>query len=142
MPCNYKNYPANWKTEIRPAILERANNCCEICGVKNRKAIFRGYIDKGTIYEKEVYQDFEGRIFDASNSKYIKMDCYEPIEPLSGNPNQKAIRVVLTVSHTDHDTSNNDYSNLKALCQRCHLRHDIGHHKQTRSKKKKQIPLF
>jgi hypothetical protein len=28
-PENKKRYPANWLTEIRPAILARANNCCE-----------------------------------------------------------------------------------------------------------------
>ena len=29
MPIDYSNYPANWKTEIRPAILARAGNQCE-----------------------------------------------------------------------------------------------------------------
>lgn len=29
MPVNWSLYPANWKTEIRPAILERTGNCCE-----------------------------------------------------------------------------------------------------------------
>lgn len=28
-PENKNRYPANWKTEIRPAILERANHSCE-----------------------------------------------------------------------------------------------------------------
>ena len=32
---DYKKYPPNWKTEIRPAILLRANNSCEFCGVHN-----------------------------------------------------------------------------------------------------------
>ena len=35
MSINYKEYPANWLTEIRPRILERTNNCCEFCGVEN-----------------------------------------------------------------------------------------------------------
>ena len=34
MPIDYKKYPKNWKSEIRPSILKRANNCCEFCGVK------------------------------------------------------------------------------------------------------------
>ena len=38
--------------------------------------------------------------------------------------------VVLTVAHLDHDTTNNDDSNLAALCQRCHLRHDAALHAQ------------
>jgi len=29
MPIDYSKYPPNWLTEIRPAILERANNRCE-----------------------------------------------------------------------------------------------------------------
>jgi len=29
MPCDYRNYPPNWKTEIRPDILDRARDCCE-----------------------------------------------------------------------------------------------------------------
>jgi len=37
MPCDYKKYPANWKTEIRPRILKRAKNKCEFCRVENYK---------------------------------------------------------------------------------------------------------
>lgn len=32
MPCDYRKYSKNWKTEIRPAILERAGHKCERCG--------------------------------------------------------------------------------------------------------------
>jgi len=35
MSCDYKKYPSNWKTEIRPAIMQRAKNRCEFCGVKH-----------------------------------------------------------------------------------------------------------
>ena len=35
MPIDYADYPANWKTEIRPAILRRAGNRCEFCGAAN-----------------------------------------------------------------------------------------------------------
>ncbi|MBN2200461.1 hypothetical protein JW777_00735 [bacterium] len=37
-------------------------------------------------------------------------------------------RVVLTVAHLDHGTRNNRMSNLRHLCQRCHLRHDLQQH--------------
>lgn len=37
-------------------------------------------------------------------------------------------RVVLTVAHLDHDTTNNTRANLRALCQRCHLTHDAPYH--------------
>lgn len=39
-----------------------------------------------------------------------------------------AVRVVLTTAHLDHDKTNNRFSNLAALCQKCHLRHDIKQH--------------
>ena len=34
MPCNYKDYPYDWK-EIRKEILLRANNRCELCNAEN-----------------------------------------------------------------------------------------------------------
>ncbi len=34
-PENKSRYPKDWNTVIRPAILERANHCCENCGVAN-----------------------------------------------------------------------------------------------------------
>ena len=55
-------------------------------------------------------------------------------------------RVILTVAHLDHDPSNNKDSNLKAMCQRCHLRYDKDQHgfnaSLTRDRKKGQIRLF
>lgn len=55
-------------------------------------------------------------------------------------------RVVLTVAHLDHTPENCDPSNLKAMCQRCHLRYDAEHHAKnaaaTRQAKSAQAPLF
>jgi len=48
----------------------------------------------------------------------------------------REVRIVLTISHTDHDPTNNgvrgNRPNLKALCQRCHNRWDMEHRKETR----------
>lgn len=48
-------------------------------------------------------------------------------------------KVILTIAHLDHDTKNNDLSNLRAWCQRCHLTYDAKLHaknaKATRKKK-------
>ena len=38
------------------------------------------------------------------------------------NPGYRMVKTILTISHQDHDPTNNDPSNLKSLCQRCHLR--------------------
>jgi hypothetical protein len=40
--------------------------------------------------------------------------------------------VVLTVAHMDGNKDNNRFNNLRHLCQRCHLNHDIGHHVMNR----------
>jgi 5-methylcytosine-specific restriction endonuclease McrA len=50
---------------------------------------------------------------------------YEP-NPITGS------KVVLTVAHIDHDKTNNRFNNLAALCQRCHLQHDIMQHVDNR----------
>lgn len=42
-----------------------------------------------------------------------------------------AIRIVLTVAHLDHIPENCDYSNLKAMCQKCHNNYDKQHRKST-----------
>lgn len=51
MPVDYKKYPPNWKTEIRPRILSRSNNCCEFCGVENYSKVKRS---TGTVNEREI----------------------------------------------------------------------------------------
>ncbi|MEM9670703.1 MAG: hypothetical protein AAF950_17445 [Pseudomonadota bacterium] len=37
---------------------------------------------------------------------------------------------MLATAHLDHDPGNNRPGNLKALCQRCHLRHDRKEHRR------------
>jgi cytochrome c556 len=58
----------------------------------------------------------------------------------------KFITIVLTIAHLDHDITNNDYNNLKALCQKCHLNYDKEHHSKnsraTRNFKKGLQELF
>ena len=43
-------------------------------------------------------------------------------------------RVVLTIAHLDQQPENNDPSNLRAWCQRCHLRHDADWRAQRKAK--------
>jgi len=63
---------------------------------------------------------------------------YEP-HPITGS------KVVLTVAHIDHNKDNNRFDNLAALCQRCHLKHDLPQHinnrKYGRNWKKNQTTL-
>lgn len=128
MPCDYSKYPANWKTDIRPAILKRANNCCEECGVPNYAIGAR---------------DLNGNWH---NSKEICCMNSDVGYGYFGTYGVRDIKIVLTIAHLDHNVSNNDHSNLKALCQRCHLRLDIDLHKtnarETIRKKKGLQSLF
>ena len=67
-------------------------------------------------------------------------DNYQP-HPVTGS------RVVLTVAHIDHNKDNNRFDNLAALCQRCHLKHDLPQHIDNRKygrkwKRKEQLRLF
>lgn len=123
MPIDYKKYPPNWKTEIRPRILKRANNCCEFCKVPNYALIERGKYNG--IF---AYQDMDGNIFNAENGEYINSDYLGSLE------NPKGTKVILTIAHLDHDKENHDVSDdrLKALCQRCHLGYDMEKHQKNR----------
>lgn len=127
MPCNYKKYPANWFTVIRPAILDRDEHRCAFCGVENKRIIFRGFYK-----DIEVYQHQDGSIYRADNGEPMGDNHFTDIEPSTGKEEQLAIKVILTIAHLDHDITNNDYSNLRALCQQCHLRYDAKHHQRTR----------
>jgi 5-methylcytosine-specific restriction endonuclease McrA len=55
-------------------------------------------------------------------------------------------KVVLTVAHLDHTPENCAPENLKAMCQRCHLRYDADHHRKnasaTRARKPNQMEMF
>jgi len=124
MPLDYNHYPPNWKTEIRPAILARAENRCEHCKIANGNIVIRG-----TFEGKDCYQDMDGFCYDATNSEYIG-GCYLG----EVHPTNKIIKIVLTVAHLDHDKHNHeiDLTRLAALCQRCHLRYDLQHHIRNR----------
>lgn len=103
MPCDYSTFPANWTTEIRPAILRRADSCCEWCGAPN------GMLARRLKYNPGV------RVY-----AWHKQDW----DAASGDEWSAAFKVVLTIAHLDQDRTNNNPKNLMALCQRCHLMFD------------------
>ena len=112
MPCDYSKYPKDWKT-IRAEVLERAGHRCEGCGVRNYGIYFDG---------ADGRREHDGSHF---------------IDQLATECNYKCVKIVLTISHTDHDVTNNgepgNRPNLKALCQRCHNRHDADYRKANAS---------
>lgn len=110
MPCDYKKYPSNWK-QIRASILDRAGHKCEQCGVKNYALGVR----------------VNGQFLDCTNDP-MQLESFVCVDELKG------IKIVLTIAHLDHNPQNNDPSNLKALCQKCHLTYDAALHSQNAAK--------
>jgi len=114
MPCDYSKYPPNWKKEIVPRILKRADNKCEVCGLKNRQHVYSISLylrskENGRYGFKSVWvRDIQDAI---------------KIEPLG---TMKVVRIILTIAHLDHDETNHNVTDdrLKAMCQKCHLAYD------------------
>lgn len=140
MPINYKLYPANWQ-DIRKNILERDNHCCKVCKVKNGIYVFRGLWNN-----QEVFQTNDARVYRTTDGQFLTENPFACIDPSTGDPAQKAIKIVLTVAHLNHDIKDNREENLSALCQLHHLRLDRDQHmtnsKETRKKKKGLQELF
>lgn len=115
MPIDYRIYPKNWKTEIVPAVHERADNCCEWCSLKNGQLVW-------SVKMKLKHED--GRYTDRSVWFSVKADAIRESKTFPSR--MKAIRVVLTVAHLDHDETNHsvELHRLALLCQSCHLRYD------------------
>jgi hypothetical protein len=114
MPIDYSNYPANWKKEIRPRILKRANNCCEFCGFKNNSIVYSARLYRGKTIWFENQNDAIKAAFDSG----WKIPIIDPIV--------RPVRVILTIAHLDHDEKNHQVTDqrLAALCQNCHLKYD------------------
>lgn len=54
---------------------------------------------------------------------------YPDCDAVNGRPHPvTGSKVVLTVAHLDHQPENCADSNLRAMCQRCHLTYDAKHH--------------
>lgn len=119
MPVDYKRYPKNWK-EISKRIRERSGGQCECegeCGLHNGEDMY-----------------------------WPKRRCIE-------RNGEKAVfakgKVILTVAHLGvpkpdgslgdpHDKMDVRDENLKAMCQRCHLRYDIDEHVKNRKARKEK----
>jgi hypothetical protein len=121
---NKKFYDSAWDIISKDIRENRAKNRCEECNIKNHSV---GYRD-----EYKIFRELEPTWMEDNtpNNSHFK--------------NFKVFKVVLTVAHLDHNPENNNYTNLKALCQKCHLNYDYKHHRETqlKNKFKDQLTLF
>lgn len=118
-PENRSRYPADW-TQIRARILARAGNCCERCRVPNRTRIARGAGEDADTYMRD-----DATVYCADSGTYLGQTHMSNYQVL------RMVDIVLTIAHLDHTPENCADNNLQALCQRCHLRLDAGHHAET-----------
>lgn len=133
-PENKARYPKNWP-EIRAAILARSGGFCERCGAENHARIARG-----TGKDADTYMTAEGHVYHADTGEYLGRRRMSDFDVL------RMVDIVLTIGHLDHRPENCDPANLRAWCQRCHLRYDAQHHatnaRETRRSRKAVSDLF
>ena len=118
MPIDYTKYPENWKSEIVPRILGRAENRCESCGVNNEAELWSVPLkirEAGEYKVKKIWVSDDSDMRRLVSTVVNSTDC-----------KIKRIKVILTVAHLDHDELNHDVRDdrLMAMCQSCHLAYD------------------
>jgi 5-methylcytosine-specific restriction endonuclease McrA len=118
-------YPQNWR-EIRDRIIDRADHRCECRG------------ECGDEHPQDFDQrcnapDGEVVIRDPRVPAFWRRPCTESAALAAGEWDRswgKDVKIVLTVAHLDHDPSNSDPENLRAMCQRCHNLYDLPHRRR------------
>lgn len=140
--------PAAWK-KLRASVLMRARNECECrgeCGARHARARARDSVGAcgvpNAILAARYVVDGEEAWHEHEHTGACCGERCDGSEPIGA----KVVRIVLTIAHLDHDPQNNDLGNLRAFCQRCHLRYDAREHaknaRATREKKAGQGGLF
>lgn len=109
-------YPKDWQEISRRIRFERAGGLCENCKAPHGEVIIR--------YPGE-----------STNWRFIQSPEYDPSDDPLGRGT--AVKIVLTTAHLNHDPQDNRDENLRALCQRCHLRHDAEHHQQNAARRRR-----
>lgn len=109
MAIDYRTYPKDWKQK-RARAMKRTACKCEHCGVENYSVIERGQGSRYFLF--------------AVCPSYNKAKKQRDLLRQHGHP--RAITIVLTLAHLDHDEWNHNVSDdrLALLCQRCHFKYD------------------
>src|SRR5579862_1261639 len=107
MPIDYKEYPADWK-QIVARIKERDHHRCKFCHVKN---YFIG------VRQKNGWIRPLSRC--GTEWEWVKGHMHKGCTLKQALKILGFTQIILTVAHLDHDKTNNENSNLAALCQRC-----------------------
>lgn len=111
-------YPIDWALLSRRIRFERAGGRCESCG-RPHGAVIRQLAD--------------GRWLDEARGEW-RDDAGAAAEwpDMVAAATTRERRIWLAACHLDHDPMNSRPRNLRALCQRCHLRYDRAEHRRRR----------
>lgn len=113
---NKARYPKDWP-QISKRIRERAGQKCERCQAPNGELIIR---ERSEDWDFEpTYITTKNEMFSAEDGRLIT-GAYFAARDIT-----KAVKVILTVAHLDHQPENCADDNLKAWCQRCHNIYDM-----------------
>lgn len=120
-PENKDRYPANWKSEIRPRILERAGNRCETCGIRNHQWVIRDQSGK-IIWEGS--EPIDPQRLTVEEVVYLSTHkARQKYQPGFGY-GYHCVRIVLTVAHISEEIEDCSDGNLILECQWDHNNRD------------------
>lgn len=107
-------YPSNWRALSQRVRFERAGGRCQGCG--------RPHLE-------DVQCLPDGRWFDPTSLTWRDRRGRPARWPdLIDMVRMRRTRVVLAAAHLDNNPANNRLTNLRSLCQRCHMLHDRPFH--------------
>ena len=117
-PALKTHYASDWRLISDAIRFDRAGGRCEACGRPHRRLICALADGRWFDPQRQIWRDGRGELAP---------------EPRPGDAaSMRRVRVVIATAHLDHDPANRDPANLRALCQRCHLRHDLAAHLRQR----------
>lgn len=124
MPIRPENrffYPIDWRELSEVIRFQRAQGRCEGCGRPHGQLV--SHLGDGRWWDasQNIWRNGRGR-----KLKLVPLEC------LPADTHVQTTRVYLACAHLDHNPSNNDPANLRALCQRCHILHDRDEHRRQR----------
>jgi hypothetical protein len=116
-PENRDRYPRDWP-QIAARIRDLAGDRCESCTVPGGALIRRAVTDDG----RPIWRMADDPAFENGRCALDGTEVPDTWKDSCGYG--RAVRVVLTVAHLDHQPENCADDNLRCWCQRCHNTYD------------------
>lgn len=142
---DYSKYPINWRSEIRPTVLQRDNYTCRCCKAPLHAVGYRNKRKEFIAVSGSVLLDAAGQ--GLSYPSLQRMTAKEAIaiaDLLNTMGAHQYFHIKLVVAHLDHDESNWNVSidRLITFCQSCHFRYDAADNQRRKREKRYQSSLF